>query len=60
MTIYFVVRETEYGPFFTAYEKAVDYLKDQGDWDENIRTNRNPHIVVEEVVLDSEGFIFDG
>ena len=64
--IWFIRRETDYGPFFSSKEKAIRYLLDRENEEEDgevdiskILADKDPYISLVEVILDKEVF-YDG
>lgn len=64
--IWFIRKETDYGPFFSSKEKAIQYLLDRENEEEDsdadiskILADNDPYTSLVEVTLDKEVF-FDG
>ena len=62
MKIWFLRRETDYGPFFSSRENAIAFLDSENDDDLDLESTLNgtdPYINLVEVELDTEVY-FDG
>jgi hypothetical protein len=64
MKIYFIRNETDYGPFFSTRDKAIQYIGDSYRHDPKERDaiihGDSCYTGIQEVELDQRGVIFDG
>lgn len=65
--IWFIVHETEFGPFFSTKDKAIAYVKTKLLDDEefavrgqDVVEGNDPYVNIVEVKLDNEDCQFDG
>ena len=64
MKIWFIRHETDYGPFFSTKERAIELLKEDAEWwakyGEEVLADKSPYTTIQEVELDDKDVCFDG